>query len=110
MADSLAPKNPAPSRFLYYLAFGDQQLGGDTTDLEEMIGENSTLKHGSRGTNGTKRDMSVLSYLDRILTELRQLLELGTDAGPLRDLRFDLYVSTRPSHHDGDLDGPDDCC
>jgi hypothetical protein len=23
--------------------------------------------------------MSVLSYLDRILTELRQLLELGTD-------------------------------
>jgi hypothetical protein len=48
MADSLAPKNPAPSRFLYYLAFGDQQLGGDTTDLGEMIGENSTLKHGSR--------------------------------------------------------------
>jgi hypothetical protein len=29
-------------------------------------------------TIGTKRNVSVLSYLDRILTELRQLLELGT--------------------------------
>jgi hypothetical protein len=48
MADSLAPKNPTPSRFLYYLAFGDQRLGGDTTDLGDMIGENSTLKHGGR--------------------------------------------------------------
>jgi hypothetical protein len=47
MADSLAPKNPAPSRFLYYLAFGDQQLGGDTTDLADMIAENSTPQHGS---------------------------------------------------------------
>jgi hypothetical protein len=48
MADSLAPKNPAPSDLFITPFFGDQQLGGDTTHLAGMIAENSTLKHGIR--------------------------------------------------------------
>jgi hypothetical protein len=46
MADTLAPKNPAPSDLFITSLFGDQQLGGDTTHLAGMIAENSTLKHG----------------------------------------------------------------
>lgn len=61
--------------------FGDRQLGGDTTYLAGMIAENLTLKHGFREQSAQSvrdRVISVLPYLDRILTELRQLLELGT--------------------------------
>jgi hypothetical protein len=47
MADSLAPKNLAPPDFFIASLFGDQQLGGDTTDLADMIAENSTPQHGS---------------------------------------------------------------
>jgi hypothetical protein len=48
MADSLVPKNPAPSDLFITSLFGDQQLGGDTTHQAGMIAENSTLKHGFR--------------------------------------------------------------
>jgi len=61
--------------------FGDQQFGGDTTHLAGMFAENSTLKHAFREQSAQSvrdRVMSVLPYWDRILTELRQLLELGT--------------------------------
>jgi hypothetical protein len=61
--------------------FGDQQFGGDTPHLAGVIAENSTLKHGFREQSAQSvrdRVMSVLPYWDRILTELRQLLELGT--------------------------------
>jgi hypothetical protein len=81
MANSLAQKIRPTSDLFITSLFGDQQLGRDTTQLAGMIAENSILKHGIREQSAPSvarpcDECPVL--LECILTEQRQLLELGT--------------------------------